>query len=71
VLITGDALFNWTRRISWPPSMLCVDVPLTRRTAHVLGELDYTTAAFTPRAAHHRERARCRPRFLQRSGSGR
>jgi hypothetical protein len=52
--------------------MLCVDVPLTRRTAHVLGELDYTTAAFTPRSAHQHANARDAVRgFLQRSGSGR
>ena len=71
VLITGDALFNWTRRISWPPSMLCIDVPMTRRTAHVLGELDYTTAAFThgpPIATNARAAVRG---FLQRSGGGR
>ena len=26
---------------------LCTDTPLSRRTAHVLGELDYTVAAFS------------------------
>jgi len=47
VLITGDALCSWTGRITYAPRLLCTDAPLTRRTAHVLGELDYTTAAFT------------------------
>ena len=47
VLITGDALFNWTGRLTYAPRLLCTDAPMSRRTAHVLGELDYATAAFT------------------------
>lgn len=47
VMITGDALFNFTGRISWPFASACMSLPLTKQTAHVLGELDYTLAAFT------------------------
>lgn len=48
VLVTGDALFNWKwRGIRWAPKFLCSDFVMTRQTAHVLGDLDYTTAAFT------------------------
>jgi glyoxylase-like metal-dependent hydrolase (beta-lactamase superfamily II) len=46
VLITGDAIFNVLGR-RWPLRMLCSDFAMTRKTAHRLGELDYTTAAFT------------------------
>ncbi|MDX6326504.1 MAG: hypothetical protein QOK15_2858, partial [Nocardioidaceae bacterium] len=47
-LITGDALFNFGRfgaRVS--PAFLCSDFAMTRKTAHRLGELEYSTAAFT------------------------
>jgi glyoxylase-like metal-dependent hydrolase (beta-lactamase superfamily II) len=46
VLITGDAIFNVLGR-RWPIKMLCTDFAMTKKTAHRLGELDYTTAAFT------------------------
>jgi glyoxylase-like metal-dependent hydrolase (beta-lactamase superfamily II) len=46
-LITGDALFNWRRRIEFSPAWLCTDARLCRQTAHTLGELDYTLVAFT------------------------
>jgi len=46
VLITGDAIFN-VRRLRWPVRAFCSDFAMTTRTAHVLAELDYTTAAFT------------------------
>ena len=46
VLITGDAIFN-VRRLRWPVRAFCSDFAMTTQTAHVLGELDYTTAAFT------------------------
>jgi glyoxylase-like metal-dependent hydrolase (beta-lactamase superfamily II) len=46
VLITGDALFN-VLGIRWPPKSLCSDFRMTKRTAHVLGELDYDVVAFT------------------------
>lgn len=45
-LITGDAIFNVLGR-RWPLKALCSNFALTRQTAHRLGELDYTTAAFT------------------------
>jgi glyoxylase-like metal-dependent hydrolase (beta-lactamase superfamily II) len=46
VLITGDALFN-VLGVRWAPRVFCTDVAMTRRTAHVLGELEYDVAAFT------------------------
>lgn len=46
VLITGDAIFN-VLRMTWPIKMLCSNFALTQKTAQRLGELDYTTAAFT------------------------
>lgn len=46
VLITGDALFN-VAGVRWPVKLFCTDFRMTRRTAHVLGELDYDVAAFT------------------------
>jgi glyoxylase-like metal-dependent hydrolase (beta-lactamase superfamily II) len=47
VLITGDALFNWRRRITWPPVAFCTDAALTRETAARLGDLKYDVVAFT------------------------
>ena len=46
VLVTGDAIFN-VRGLRWPFRALCTNFTMTKQTAHVLGELDYTTAAFT------------------------
>lgn len=46
VLITGDAIFN-VRRLRWPLAPLCTDVAHNRRTAGLLGDLDYSTAAFS------------------------
>ena len=47
VLVTGDAIWNmWSRR-TWPVPSFCTDFAMTAQTAHVLGELDYRTAAFT------------------------
>jgi glyoxylase-like metal-dependent hydrolase (beta-lactamase superfamily II) len=46
VLITGDAIFNVLGR-RWPPKMLCSNFAMTKKTAHRLAELDYSTAAFT------------------------
>ena len=46
MLVTGDAIFN-VRRLRWPLRALCTDFTMTRQSAHRLGELDYTTAAFT------------------------
>ena len=56
VLITGDAIFN-VLGLRWPPRMLCSNFVMTQETAHRLGELQYTTAAFT-----HGPEIRDRPR---------
>ena len=45
-LITGDAIFN-VLGVRYSPRPLCTDFRLTRRTAHVLGDLEYEGAAFT------------------------
>jgi glyoxylase-like metal-dependent hydrolase (beta-lactamase superfamily II) len=47
VLITGDSIWNMRGRMSWSVPMFCTDAALSRRTAAVLGELDYDIAAFT------------------------
>jgi len=47
LLITGDSIWNAFGRMSWPVRMLCTDAAMTRRTAEVLGELDYDLVAFT------------------------
>jgi glyoxylase-like metal-dependent hydrolase (beta-lactamase superfamily II) len=46
VLITGDAIWN-VLRLRWPVKAFCTDVAMTQRTASVLGDLEYSTAAFT------------------------
>jgi glyoxylase-like metal-dependent hydrolase (beta-lactamase superfamily II) len=48
-LITGDAIFNFgfLRGARISPRLLCSDFAMTEQTAHRLGELDYTLAAFT------------------------
>jgi glyoxylase-like metal-dependent hydrolase (beta-lactamase superfamily II) len=46
LLITGDAIFN-VLGLRWPMKLFCSDFAMTKRTAHVLGELDYAVAAFT------------------------
>ena len=45
-LITGDAIFN-VLGVRYSPRPLCTDFRLTRRTAHVLGDLEYEGVAFT------------------------
>ena len=47
VLVTGDAIWNMRRRLSWPFLAFCTDVRLTQQTAEVLGDLEYDVAAFT------------------------
>ena len=48
VLVTGDALFNWRfAGIRFSPRPLCTNFRLSNRSAHELGELDYSIAAFT------------------------
>lgn len=46
VLITGDAIFN-VLKVRWPIAALCTSYRQNQQSAHVLGELDYSTAAFT------------------------
>lgn len=46
VLITGDAVFNM-RGIRYSPGWLCTDPDLNRRSADVLGDLDFEVAAFS------------------------
>jgi glyoxylase-like metal-dependent hydrolase (beta-lactamase superfamily II) len=45
-LITGDAIFN-VLGVRYPPRVFCSDFRLSKRTAHVLGELEYERAGFT------------------------
>jgi glyoxylase-like metal-dependent hydrolase (beta-lactamase superfamily II) len=47
VLITGDAIFNMASRMRWPLAAVCTSAAQNKRSAHVLGELDYSIAAFT------------------------
>jgi glyoxylase-like metal-dependent hydrolase (beta-lactamase superfamily II) len=58
VLITGDAVFN-IRGLSWPPSWHCTDPTRNRRSADVLGDLDYQVVAFThgPEVRHRAREA--------------
>lgn len=58
VLITGDAVFN-VRGLRWSPPWFCTDVALNRRSADILGDLDYEIAAFTHGAEvrHHAREA--------------
>jgi glyoxylase-like metal-dependent hydrolase (beta-lactamase superfamily II) len=47
VLITGDAIWNMRSRMSWPVAAFCTSHRLNQQSAQVLGDLDYTVAAFT------------------------
>lgn len=47
LLITGDAIFNMMAKMTWPFSISCTDHKLNRKSAHVLGELEYDVVAFT------------------------
>ena len=67
VLITGDSIFNMNSRMSWPSRIACTSFRQNAETAHVLGELDYATAAFT-HGPEIRDNAREQVRgFLQRA----
>jgi glyoxylase-like metal-dependent hydrolase (beta-lactamase superfamily II) len=46
VLITADSIWN-VRGMRWPFKGLCTDFAMTKRTAHVLGDVDYDVVAFT------------------------
>ena len=68
VLVTGDAIMN-PIGMRWSPKSVCSDYRMSRRTAHRLGELDYSVAAFT-HGPEIRDRAREHiRRFLQKHGS--
>ncbi|HAN72590.1 MAG TPA: MBL fold metallo-hydrolase [Actinobacteria bacterium] len=68
VLITGDIIWNMAWRMTWPFPTTCTDGALNQRSAHVLGEAEYTVAAFT-HGPEIRERAREQVRgFLRRKG---
>jgi glyoxylase-like metal-dependent hydrolase (beta-lactamase superfamily II) len=45
-LITGDAIFN-VLGLRYSPRFVCTDFRMSKRTAHVLGELEYDRAGFT------------------------
>ena len=47
VLITGDSIWNMRRRMTLPVKALCTDFAMSRKSAHVLGEVDYEVVAFT------------------------
>ncbi len=69
VLVTGDAIMNPVG-MRWSPKSVCSDFRMSRQTAHRLGELDYSVAAFT-----HGPEVRDQPRekvrrFLTRHGHG-
>lgn len=70
VLITGDSIFNMNSRMSWPARLSCTSFRRNVETAHVLGDVDYTVAAFThgPEIADNaREQVRS---FLRRAARG-
>lgn len=67
VLITGDSIFNMNSRMSWPTKVVCTSFRQNVETAHVLGALDYSVAAFT-HGPEIRDNAREQVRgFLQRA----
>lgn len=47
VLITGDSIFNMNSRMSWPTKLVCTSFRQNQQSAHALGEVDYSIAAFT------------------------
>jgi glyoxylase-like metal-dependent hydrolase (beta-lactamase superfamily II) len=57
VLITGDAIFNMNSRMSWPFAAACSSFALNKKSAAVLGDLEYAVAAFT-HGPEIRDRAR-------------
>ncbi len=68
-LITGDAIWNMTSRMTWPVALFCSSHRLNQRTAHTLGEVDYEHVAFT-HGPHINGRGREAIRgFLQRKGT--
>ena len=47
LLVTGDSIWNMLGRMTFSIAMSCTDSALSRRTAAVLGDLEYDLAAFT------------------------
>ena len=47
VLITGDAIWNMRSKITWPVAAFCTSYRQNQQSAHALGEMDYSIAAFT------------------------
>jgi len=69
VMVTGDAIWNMSHRMSWPVPVFCSSHKLNKRSAHVLGEVEYETVVFT-HGPHIDENARETVRgFLQRKGA--
>jgi glyoxylase-like metal-dependent hydrolase (beta-lactamase superfamily II) len=46
VLIVGDALYHFNGRITWPSYATCSDFAAAKRSATLLGDLDYEVAGF-------------------------
>ena len=70
VLITGDSLFYWRRRMRYSYALFCTSYAMSLQTADRLGEADYEIAAFT-HGPEIRDRAREAIRdFLRRSRGG-
>jgi glyoxylase-like metal-dependent hydrolase (beta-lactamase superfamily II) len=68
VLITGDAIWNMAARMGWPLSDVCTSAVQNKQSAHVLGEVEYSVAAFT-HGPEIRDNARETVRsFLRRKG---
>lgn len=69
VLITGDCILNPLGRSIWPFAVYCVSPEQNAASAGLLGDLDYTIAAFT-HGTEIRDRARERIRsFLVRKAA--
>jgi glyoxylase-like metal-dependent hydrolase (beta-lactamase superfamily II) len=47
ILVTGDSIWNVRARMTWSIPAFCTDATMAKKTAHVLGDLDYDMAAFT------------------------
>jgi glyoxylase-like metal-dependent hydrolase (beta-lactamase superfamily II) len=47
VLITGDVIHYWRAQVRIGMRMYCHDIALNERSAHLLGDLEYDTVAFT------------------------
>jgi glyoxylase-like metal-dependent hydrolase (beta-lactamase superfamily II) len=68
-LITGDAIFN-VLGLRYSPKPLCNDFRLSRRSAHVLGELEYDRVAFTHGPEIRTGGREVLRRFLSRNAAG-